>query len=147
MPGTQPQGMHAFDPASPSSQLAMQILNHVNTEEDGAEDQVNPPLDSPMATASPLIPSNSGTFSTSSIILSLPPPDSSTIMSSSFSCTRPPPSSSLPPTAHPQPTQQCDVSMGSVHSITTGSDAGSSQLRKWKHDARSASGMQPPSSK
>jgi hypothetical protein len=37
--------------------------------------------------------------------------------------------------------------MGSAHSITTGSDAGSSQLRKRKHDARSASGMQPPSSK
>lgn len=37
--------------------------------------------------------------------------------------------------------------MGSVHSITTGSDAGSSQLHKCKHNARLASGMQPPSSK
>src|SRR6266436_2867911 len=36
--------------------------------------------------------------------------------------------------------------MGLSCSITTGS-AGSSQLRKRKHDARSMSGMQPPSSK
>jgi hypothetical protein len=37
--------------------------------------------------------------------------------------------------------------MGSACSITTSSDASSSQLRKRKYDARSASGMQPPSSK
>ena len=35
MPGTQPQGTHAFNPASSSAQSAMQILNAVNTEEEG----------------------------------------------------------------------------------------------------------------
>ncbi|KAF8805532.1 hypothetical protein BYT27DRAFT_7224832 [Phlegmacium glaucopus] len=135
--------MHAFDPASSSSQSATQILNLVNTEEDGAEDQVDPSLDSPMATVSSLIPPDLGTFLTSSIILSLLPPDSS--MSSSSSHTKPPPSSSLPPTVYPQPTQQCDVSMSLAHSITTGSNADSSQFPKCKHDARSASGMQPSS--
>ena len=38
MPGTQPQGTHTFDPASSSSQSAMQMLDSINTEEEGAED-------------------------------------------------------------------------------------------------------------
>ena len=145
MPGTQPRGTHAFDPASSSSQSAMQILNVVNTEEEGEEDQVILPLDSPVP---PLVPSDLGAYSTSSIISSLLSPDFSS--SSSCSRTKPPPSSSLPPTVYPQPTQRHNISMGSTSlSITTGSDAGSSQPRKRKHreDARSTSGMQPPHSK
>jgi hypothetical protein len=69
--------MHAFDPASSSSQSATQILNLVNTEEDRVEDQVDPPLDSPMATVSPvppdlgIVPPDLDIFSTSSIISSL----------------------------------------------------------------------------
>ena len=45
MPDTQPRGTHAFDPGSQSksSQLATQALNAINTEDDGAEDQVGPP--------------------------------------------------------------------------------------------------------
>ena len=35
MPGTQPQGTHDFNSASSSAQLATQILNAVNTEEEG----------------------------------------------------------------------------------------------------------------
>jgi hypothetical protein len=146
MPGTQPRGTHAFDPASSSSQSATQMLNIVDAEEDGAEDQVGPQLDSPTANTpaapasvvSPLVPPDLG----SSIVSSLPPSDPS--VSSSSGSARPPPSSSLLPTVHPQLTQQRDISMGSV---TTGSEASSGTLRKRKHDARSASGMQPPSSK
>ena len=143
MPGTQPRGMHTFNPASSSSQSAMQLLNFVNTEEKGAEDQ-DLPLDSPMAL---FTPPDLSAFSTSSIISSLVPPAPST--SSSSSRTKPPPSLSLPPTVsgYPQPTQQHDISIGSMHSITTSSDAGSSQLQKCKRDARLASGIHPPSSK
>ena len=146
MPGTQPRGTHAFDPASSSSQSSTQILNSINTEEEEAEDQVDPLLDSSLATVSGLIPPGLDTFSTSSIIASLLPPHSGA--SSSSGCTNPPSSSSLPPTIYPQPTQQQDISMGSTQSITTGSDAGSTgRLRKRKYDASLASGMQPHSSK
>ena len=146
MPGTQPRGTHAFDPAGSSSQSATQILDIVNAEEDGAEDQVDPLLDSTMAdmlvtpasAVSPLVLPNPG----SSIVSSLPPSDPST--SSSSGSARPPPPSSLLPTIHPHPAQRRDISMGSV---TTSSEAGSSQLRKHKHDARSAIGMQGPSTK
>ena len=93
------------------------------------------------------IPPDLGAFSMSFIISSLVPPGSSTLSSSSH--TKPPPSSSLPLTVsgYPQPTQQHNISIGSMHSITTSSDAGSSQLWKCKCDARSASSIQPPSSK
>ncbi|KAF8221508.1 hypothetical protein L208DRAFT_1327554 [Tricholoma matsutake] len=144
MPGVQPHGTHAFDPSSHS---VTEMLNAVNAEEDGAEDQVTP-LDSPMsnmpavATApSPLVNPDLGTYSsggTSSVVSSFPPPNLSA--SSSSGGTGPLPSSSLPPSVH---LQQSDTSMGSVHSITTGSEAG----QKCKQDARSLSGMQPPSSK
>jgi hypothetical protein len=148
MPGVQPHGTHAFDPSSHS---VTEMLNAVNAEEDGAEDQVSP-LDLPMSnmpaahapTSSPLI--NLGTSSSvisssvvsPSVISSFPPPDISA--SSSSGSTGPLPSSSLPPSVHPQ---QSDTSMGSVHSITTGSEAG----QKCKRNARSMTGVQPPSSK
>ena len=127
MPGTQPRGTHAFDPASSSSQSATQMLNIVNAEEDGAEDQVGPQLDSPTANTpaapvsvvSPLVPPDLG----SSIVSSLPPSDPS--ISSSSGSARPPLSSLLLPTVHPQLTQQCDISMGS---ITTSSEANSGTL-------------------
>ena len=146
MPGTQPRGTHASDPASSSSQSATQVLDVINLEEDGVEGQVGPPLDSPMANvlgpealASPpispdvgIIPESfRGTFSVN--------PGAS----SSFGSTKPPPpSSTIPLTVYPHPTQRHDVSMGSAHSITTSSDGRSSQLRKRKQDASS---MQPPS--
>ena len=149
MPGIQPRGTHAFDPSSHS---ATEMLNAVNAEEDGAEDQVGP-LDLPMsnmpaahATASsPLVNPDLGTSpsgGTSSVVSSFPPP-SDLSASSSSGGTGPLPSSSLPPSVHPQATQQSDISMGSVRSIMTGSEAG----QKRKRDARSMSGMQPPSSK
>ena len=159
MPGTQPWGAHASNSASSSSQSAMQLLNFINIEEKGAEDQ-DPSLDSPMAL---FIPPDLSAFLTSSIISSLVPPGSSTSSSSSHtkpplslslpppSLSLPPPSSSLPPlslslpptvSGFPQPTQQHNISIGSMHSITTSSDAGSSQLRKHKCDARSASSHQ-----
>jgi hypothetical protein len=145
MPGTQPRGTHAFNPAGSSSQSAMQMLDIVNTEEDGAEDQVGSLLDSSMASmpaapatmVSPLVPPDLG----SSIVSSLSPSDPST---SSSGSTRPPPSSLLLPTVHPHLTRQRDISMGSV---TTSSEASSSQFRKRKHDARLTSDMQPTSSK
>ena len=133
MPSTQPWGTHTFDPASSSAQLATQILNAVNTEEAGAEDQVDPLPDS----NSPLIPPDLA-FSTYSILSSFLPPDSS--ISSSSSHTKPPSSSSLHPTVYPQHTKQQDISMGSTYSIT-------SQLQKCKYDARLASSMQPHSFK
>ena len=131
MPGTQPWGTHAFDPdsQSKSSQLATQALNAVNAEDDGAEDQVGPSLNSLMAN----IPAAPDYILASSFALSGP--------SSASGSTRPPLSSSLLPTVYPlhDPTQQCDTSMGSgrsAYSVTTGtgsvSDAGS---QKHKHDA------------
>ena len=124
MPGTQPWGTHAFDPGSLSSHSVMQILNTVNTEEDGAEDRVGPSLDSPMSntpvgngsTVSPtLIPPFLGTFSfrgTPSVVSSHPVPHLTA--SSSSSNSNPPPSSSLP-----RSTPQHDTPMGLAHSITT----------------------------
>ena len=142
MPGVQLHGTHAFDLSSHS---ASEMLNAVNTEEDGAEDQVSP-LHSPMSnipatyapTSSPLVNHNLGTSSSvvlSLVVSSFPPPDISA--SSSFGSMGPLPSSSLSPSVHPQ---QCDTSMGSVHSIATGSEAG----QKCKHNARSMTGVQPP---
>jgi hypothetical protein len=150
MPGTQPRGTHAFDPATTSSSQSATLLDLVDTEEEGAEDQLNPIVDStvpPLVASDPI--SRSGAFS--SIISSFLPPDCTS--SSSSSRTKPPPSSSLPPTVYYPVVPRdaaCDISMGSTHSLTsltTGSDAGSSQLRKRKHSARSASGMEPPHSK
>jgi hypothetical protein len=148
MPGTQPRGTHAFNPSS--SQSATQMLNVLNAEEDGAEDQVGPPLDSPMSNmpAASLVPPDFSTNlsgGTSSAASSLPLPNPNNTSSSSGS-TKPPPPSSLPPTIYPHPTQERDVSMGSVYSITTGSDASSNKFRKRKRDA-TASGIKPPSSK
>ena len=91
MPGTQPRGTHAFDPGSLSSEsqsTAQSLLGIIETEEDGAEDQ----LDLPMATVSP-IPPNLSTPSSSSIAPSLPPQNHSE--SSSSAHTIPPPSSSI----------------------------------------------------
>lgn len=165
MPGTQPRGTHAFNPDSLSSQSATQMLNIVNEEEDGAEDQVSFPLDLPMTNTAeaPLILPDFNTNSESlggtsavdePVVSSLPPPNPNPASSSSGSTRPPPSSSSLPPTVHPQHTRQHDVSMGSAHSITTGSlsDAGGSlstggQHRKRKHDTRSMGSIKPPSSK
>lgn len=160
MPGTQPRGTHAFNPDGSSSQAATQELNVVNAEADGPEDQIGPPLDSPMAnipaaSAASLIPPDfdinpfRGRSSVASSSRPLPDP---TAASSSSHGTKPPPSSSLPPSVHSHPTQQChgDISMSSVHSITTGSDAtdaGSGHFRKRKHDTKSMGGTQPPSAK
>ena len=140
MPGTQPQGTHAFDPGSQSesSQSATQALNAINAKDDEAGDQVGPPLDSLMAS----IPAAPDYILASSFALPGP--------SSTSGSTRPPPSSSLLPTVHPlyDSTQQCDTSMGSgcsAYSVATGtgsvSDAGS---QKRKHDASS---VRPPNSK
>lgn len=116
-------------------------------EEDGAEDQVGPLLCSPVANmlvapvsvVSPLVLPDLGSSSTSLLI---PPSDPS--ISSSSGSARPPLSSLLLLTVISHPTQKRNLSMSSV---TTGSKAGSSQSRKRKHDARLASGMQPPNSK
>ena len=150
MPGTQPRGTHAFDPSGSSSQSA-QMLDVVNAEEDGAEDQDGPPLDLslaniPGASAFPLVTPDLGILAsgaTPSVVSSLPSLDPS----SSGGVRPPPSSSSLLPTVHPNSTQLHDISMGSVNSRDTNSDADSSQLRKRKHDGRSASGTRPPSSK
>ena len=131
MPGIQPHEMHAFDLSSHS---ATEMLNTVNAEEDGAENQVSP-LDSPMSNmpaahatseSSPLANPDLGTASsrgTSSIVSFFPPP-SNLNASSSLGGMGPLPSSSLPPSVHHQATWQSDISMSSVCSITTGSEAG-----------------------
>jgi len=49
MPGTQPQGTHAFDPDSSSGQSMTQMLNTIDVEADEMEDQVEPPLNSSVA--------------------------------------------------------------------------------------------------
>lgn len=148
MPGTQPRGTYAFDPNSHS---ATQVLSVINAEEDGAEDQVGPPVDS-FAVHDPAAPSMPSsfipTFSTggTSSVVSHPFPNT-------FGGSLPPPSSELAPTnhhypAHPASQQQTDVFMGparSAISLTTTSDIGSS-VRKRKVDAL-MSGIKPPSSK
>ena len=131
MPGTQPWGTYAFDPASSSSQSATQMLNTVNAEQDGAEDQVDPLLDSLMDNLPASVVSPLDTLITPNLRSSfLPPSDPSTPSGS----TRPPPSSSLLLTVlpHPRPAQRQDISMGSV---TTGSNVSSSQAQKHKHNA------------
>jgi hypothetical protein len=156
MPGTQPRGTHAFDPSGSSSQSA-QMLDLVNAEEDGAEDQDGPPLDLSLAEGTSTFPHvtpdlvSGMTPSVVSPLLSLPSVVSSLFPSdrSSSGGTRPPPSSSLPPSVHPNSTQRSDISMSSVYSRDTDSDTGNSQFRKRKHDEKSASGsgIRPPSSK
>jgi hypothetical protein len=156
MPSTQPRGTHSFDPCSSSTQ-SVQMLNTVNAEEDGAEDQDGPPvdisLDNIAGTSSfPSVTSNLDILGlgarpsvASGSSLSLPPDISSS------GGTRPPSSSSLPPSAHPHSTQRRDISMGSVlsHNTDTSSDPGNTQLRKRKHDGQSAGGTDagPTSSK
>jgi len=149
MPGTQPRGTHAFDPGSSSSQSAMQALGVIDAEEDGAEDQVGPPLDSIAIThpaiSSLILPDASSSGHTPSVVSSLFP------LSNAFSASGhslPPSSSSLAPTVHPHPaSEQGDILMNSAHSFATTSNVGSSSsLGKHKRDARSG-GIQPPSSK
>ena len=154
MPGTQLWGTHAFNPGSSSSQSATQILNVVDEEEDKAKDYVGSLLDLPMANTSAangstatfnptLIPSSTLLLGkTPSVLLFFFPQDLSA--SSSLSSSKPLLSSSLPPIVYSHPIPWHDLSLDSAHSITTSSDTGS---QKHKHDARSISGMQPPSSK
>jgi hypothetical protein len=153
MPGIQARGTHAFDPASSTSRSATDIINAVNAEEDGEEDQVDP-LDSIMdntlasqaTTLSSLVDPDLGAGSssgqTSSILLPFSPDHlAGRTSSGSTSGTGPPPSSSLPPpsSSHP-PRATPDASMGSAHSIATGSDTG----QKRKRDTKSM-GSRPPS--
>lgn len=141
MPGTQPRGMHAFDPGSVPSHSATQIIDAVDAEEDGEEDRVDPfdpgPLDSLMdnglpaqATTFPLFVNphlgNSSSGQTSSIVSSF---SQSNPSAASSSRARPPPSSSLPPSVRPSLQATPDASMGSAHS----SDVG----QKRKRDAKS----------
>ena len=49
MLGTQPRGTHAFDPGNSSCAWATQVLDKVNVEDDGEEDQTGPSLDTPAA--------------------------------------------------------------------------------------------------
>ena len=153
MPGIQPRGTHALDPAS---EWAMEMLSDVNAEEDGAEDRLDPldPLDSelPLPATQPASSSSfvnrhlgaSSSVRSSSVFSSFPQPHLHGLSSSGG--TRPLPPSSIPPSFH---------SMGSVRSIATGSDTGpgdplttvSEPGRKRKRDARSVSGIQPVSKK
>lgn len=128
MPGTQPRGTYAFDPAGSSSQLSTQMLNSINLEEDEAEDEVAPPVDQDLGS------------SLTSFLASSDPQPSLSFPSSTDA--RSPPSSSLLTPIHPNLTQRRDVSMSSV---TTDSEA--SHSRKRKYDARLATDMQPPTSK
>lgn len=168
MPGTQPRGTHAFNPENSTSLSATQTLNAVDEEEDGAEDQVGPPFDSPMSNvpAAAFVPPDFDIDSSLASASSLHLPDCSggSAVASSSSHTRPPSSSSLFPTVHPltqaHPTQQRDVSMASAPTAISDtatrssqkrkhgiSDAGTHSSQKRKRDARSASGAQPHSSK
>ena len=171
MPGTQLHGTHAFNP---SSRWATEMLNTVNVEEDGAEDQLGPlEFESPISnmpaahgTASnPHINPNPGASSSGRISAvsesseSFTPPN--LIPSSSSSATRPLASSSLPPSVYRQATHQSDASMGSAYSIAasdpgqkrsahsiTASDPDSDPGRKRrKSDGRSVSGTQLTGSK
>ena len=172
MPGTQPRGTHSFDPSSGSSaqSQALQMLDSINSEDDGAEDRDGPPFNIPLTNIagassfpSPLdasgLTSNRdilgfGAFGTTPSIASESSPASQFFqLAQDFSSsggTRPPSSSSLPAAAHPSPffsNQRRDsgISVGSVLSSNTDSDPGKTQLRKRKHtdNGRSA----PPSTK
>jgi hypothetical protein len=135
MPGTQARGTHAFDPGAFSSHSATNIINAINEEEDGAEDQVDPvdlPVDKTPAAQAAMVfsfvnPDLSNSSSSSVISSFFPPPN---LSASSSSGARPPQSSSLP-RATP------DASMSSIHS---GSDVG--QKRKRTSDVKSKSSRQ-----
>ena len=149
MPGTQPCGTHVFDPYNSFSQSAIQILNVVDAEEDGEEDQVGPPFDSPMSNvpAAAFVPPDFEITSVQEILSRIF--TSSTRSQSRCRCLffqwhKTPIVFLLFPTVNPHPTQQHDISMDSA---TTVSDAGTRSSRKRKHSARSASGAQPRSSK
>jgi hypothetical protein len=159
MPGTQPRGTHSFDPSNVSAQ-STQMLNNVNAEEDGAEDQSGPLLDTsaditgpssfPVTSTNIAGPSSFPVTSNLDIMGFVASGESSPSFLPDFSSsggTRPPSSSSLPPTVHLHSTQRRDISMDSAISLNTDSDPGNTKNRKRKHDGRSAGGTRPPSSK
>ena len=145
MPGTQPRGTHSFDPSSSSSLSATQALGVINAEEDGAEDQVGPPLDSITVPAISSLISPGASSSRTSSVTSFLPLLPGTFTSSESGHSLPPPSSSLASTVHHPASRQGDNLMDS-RSFATSSNVGSSNLGKRKRDARTG-GMQPPSSK
>lgn len=134
MPGTQLRGTHAFDPST--SLPCPRALVEVNAEDDGEEDQLGPPLDTP-------IPNVPEAFVSAAI--------SSFLQTSSSNATSPPSSSSISPSTRthhifpsellqPLPnevpvSQKLRVSVGSTRTVTTNSDTSSQKLGKRKHDA------------
>lgn len=142
MPGTQPRGTHAFDPNKSYSQSATQVLSVINTEEDEAEDQVGPPVDS-FAVHNHVAPTISSAMPSSFVTHAFSTGSTPSVISHPFSSTSggslPPPSSELTPTIHHYPThpasqQQANIHMGSAApthsalSIMTTSDVSSSGL-------------------
>ena len=116
MPGTQPQGTHSFDPGNSLYASETQVLNKVNAEDDGEEDQLGPPLNTPAANVPAAF---------ASVISSLFPHDSDTAsVGTSQSNVMPPlPSSTISPTIHPDHvshSQQCHISIHSAPSHMTG---------------------------
>lgn len=147
MPGgsADPRGPNAFEPSTAGSSAdAVQMLNNVNAEEDGEEDQDSPPFDTPLANIAstssfPPVTSdlNISEFGVTPSVAS----ESAPSLPPDFSGgTEPPSSSSLAPSAHHYSTQRHDVSMGSTLSHNTSSDPGNTQRRKRKHDGQSAVG-------
>jgi hypothetical protein len=158
MPGAQPRGTHAFEP---SSQPVLNNVDMTNADsEDEGEDeplldlslanipQAMQPMPSstfPLVTLNHGIPSGAtptiASSGSNSALLPLNPSFSESTTSVSVG-TRPPPSSSLPPTFLPTIlSQQRDlsISMGSINSRESESDAASGSNRKRKYDRRSAS--------
>ena len=140
MPGTQPQGTHAFDPGNSSCASATQVLDKVNAEDDGEEDQAGPSLDTPAANVPAAF---------TSAISSLLPHDFDTASVGTFQSDvmPPPPSSTISPTIHSDRlphSQQHHISINSAPSCTTSSETSSSH-RKRKRDATGE--MLPSSSK
>lgn len=152
MPGAQPRGTHAFNPGSSSCTSASQALIEVNTEVDGDEDCLGPPVDMPAANIpEAFISAVSSLLPTASS----PSQAAGTFLSNATSVTSPPSSSSISPMTHsgrghpilatnPLPSATNKMSVDSPASLSVvsitqaGSDDGSSQrheLGKRKYDA------------
>ena len=142
MPGTQPRGVHSFDPAAvPSATLE---LNSVNAEDDGDEDQAGPPFDTSMTDMPAAF---------DSVLSHIFPPaaDTVSLAGTSQSNAMPPPfSSSISPT-HPKDgsSSHSHINHFSVNSsishTTSSENQTTSSMRKRKRNA--TADMPPPSSK
>ncbi len=152
MPGTQPRGGYAFDPASTSTAASI-MLGEVNAEPDGEEDQLGPPVGASTSTSAAALTSAMTTLFTMPRVPGTAYSSTSTVDNSltvvghedhldAVSVVN----EALP---HPNPTTPADERQPSSSHVTSPASgvSGSARPGKHKHDASSTPDMRPPSSK